>query len=651
MTKNHGYSKVTGMQTSVSKGKLLALFFMPVLFVFSAGAQTVRDTVLKAVDIKSTHKRSADTRINDFSPGQKITTIDSATLQQYQLQSLANVLTQQVPVYVKSYGFNGLATLNFRGSSSAQSAVYWNGVPIQNAALGVADVSTLPVLLMNKVNIVYGGSAALWGSGNVGGALVVENDVPVFDSCRHSLAVSLGSGSFGQYMGGIKGSFATRRWYFGSSLFGQSAQNDFPYTDNTGSERTINNSKLQSVAALVQAAYEIDATSTVGLYAWYQRYDREIPETLTDPYSVKKQIDGSARLLLNWDKQARSGVWYAKASFINDAIDYTDSAVAIHSSFTVHQYFHEVGWKRQLGNGLLMVFAPAQVGWLDVLPGQTKQQTRWALAAAYEHKLLANRVNIAGNLRAELVNDKKILLPGVNAAFAITNWLSVRANAQRTYRVPTLNELYYFPGGNANLKPEQGWAGDAGYTVKLRVGDVRLYHDAAVYGRDIHDWIIWLGNAVWTPYNIAEVYSRGIETENKITYNIGELRLHAGLNTAYTLATTTASYAYNDGSIGKQIPYAPRYHAIANIGAGYRRLYFNYNHTYTGYRFYTTDESAYLLPYNTGNVQVMYTAEVAKHVAQLTAQCNNIWNEHYQVVANRPMPGINWQAGIQVQLF
>jgi iron complex outermembrane receptor protein len=84
-------------------------------------------------------------------------------MQQYQMQSLANLLTQQVPVFVKSYGFNGLATLNFRGSSSAQSAVYWNGIPIQNAALGIADVSTLPVAFMQKVNIVYGGFGCLMG--------------------------------------------------------------------------------------------------------------------------------------------------------------------------------------------------------------------------------------------------------------------------------------------------------------------------------------------------------------------------------------------------------------------------------------------------------------------------------------------------------
>src|ERR1043165_3827875 len=96
--------------------------------------------------------------------------------------ALSTLLSQQMPVFVKSYSFNGLATLHFRGASAAQSQVLWNGVPIQNASLGVADVSTMPVLFMNKVSVVYGGSGALLGSGNVGGALLLENEQPLFDT-------------------------------------------------------------------------------------------------------------------------------------------------------------------------------------------------------------------------------------------------------------------------------------------------------------------------------------------------------------------------------------------------------------------------------------------------------------------------------------
>ena len=637
-----------------------ALFSM-LLFSFNEIiAQSKTDSTLREVKIHSKHKISNDTRLNDFSPGQKVKTIDSVTLQQYQMQSMANLLSQQVPVFVKSYGFNGLATLNFRGSSAAQSAVLWNGIPVQNAALGIADVSELPVSLMNRVNIVYGGSAALWGSGNVGGALLLENDAPVFDTNKRRLSVNAVSGSFGQYAGGISGMISGQRWYFSGNIFTQTAQNNYPYANEAGMTANMPNSKLSSDAVLFKGAYKSDAHNVVSLTGWYQQYSREIPPDLLETYSVKHQTDGALRLLADWNNQTGSNKWYAKSSLIRDEISYTDSAILLHTHNVVYQYYQETGWKKELTSlGRILLFIPLQVSWLPQQGGiKAKQQDKVAMAGAWDIKQFNNRLDIAVNARAErIINNgdslvqKTVFLPGANASCSLFQWLQLRANAQYTYRTPTLNELYYFPGGNINLKPERGWSEDAGYTVNRKTGRLSFYHDASFFNRDIHDWIIWLGGAIWTPHNIAEVHSRGIETENSVTYTFGNWRFHLGLNTAYVLATTMASYIYNDGSIGKQIPGAPRYNGQANIGFSYRLLTFNYNHTYTGYRFTTTDESEYLLPYQTGNVQLMYKLWISKRPITLTGQCNNIWNEHYQVVAYRTMPGINWLLGISADII
>jgi len=640
--------------TRIFKIIVSAAFTTMLLLIFIAGTSAqIKDTTLNEIKIKSKHHVSSDTRINDFSPGQKVKTIDSATLQQYQLQSMASLLTQQVPVFVKSYGFNGLATLNFRGSSSAQSQVLWNGVPIQNAALGIADVSTLPVLFMNKVNVVYGGSAALWGSGNVGGALLIENESPVFDTGIHTLSFSGGTGSYSQYLGGLKGSIADRHWYFSANIFAQSALNDFAYTNANGQKINMPNDKLQSAAGLLQAAYKISDRNIISLSAWYQQYNREIPPALFETYSVKKQLDGSLRLLADWNRQTGSNTFYAKSSFIQDNVQYNDNAVMLNTNNTVNQYYQEIGWKKQLYQyGQLLLFVPVQLSWMT-LPDThtTEDQNRIALAGAYDYKLFHNRLDVVANARGEVINGQQIFLPGADASFAITNWLIVRANAQRTYRTPTLNELYYDPGGNPSLLPERGWNEDAGYTVKIKLGNFTLYHDLSVFNRDIHNWIIWLGGAVWTPHNIAEVHSRGVETENYISYQLGKWTFHLGVNTSYVLATTVSSYIYNDGSVGMQIPYTPRYNGQANIGFAFKNLTINYNHTYTGYRFITTDESEYLLPYQTGNLQLMYNTEICRHAMQLIGQCNNIWNQQYQVVADRPMPGINWQAGFKIMIL
>lgn len=638
----------------------LTIVFIMFCCANTAYAQSLGDTVrskgtLKEATIKDARKKNGDTKAGEFAPGQKITTIDTTTLQQYKMESIATLLTQQVPVFVKSYGFNGLATLSFRGASAAQSAVYWGGVPIQNAALGIADVSTLPVMFMDNVQLIYGGSSALYGSGNVGGALLLDDNM----AAGHSLWVNASTGSFGQYAGGIDVHAQWKKWRFSVKGLLQVADNDFSYTDNTGKEVKTTNSHLQGKAAMANAAYTIANAGVLGFSAWVQQYDREVPPALFEMHSDKKQVDGSVRLRAKWNSMvSKKNRWDITSSFTKDDIHYTDNAILLNTSGTVYQYFQEVRWTRALNKyGSVTLFTPLQVAWMNApVTNLLKQQNKAALAGAYDIKLLHNRLNIAVNVRAESVDSvgfasnlsKAFLLPGADAAYRLTNWLTIRANVQKTYRVPTLNELYYYPGGNSTLKPEQGWNEDGGYAVNFTYNKWTVHHDVSVFNREIHDWIIWLGGAIWTPHNIAEVHSRGAETENRIAYTTGKWKLHLGLNTAYVLSTTVSSYLYNDGSIGKQIPYTPRYNGQLNIGFTYNRLYLNYNHTYTGYRYTVADESVYLPPYQTGNVQAMYSTNIKKHPLQLTTQCNNIWGVHYTVVASRPLPGVNFLCGVRV---
>lgn len=636
------------------------------LFFFSDVHAQITDT-LKSVEIQGKQDKTNDVKINTYAPGQLTYTIDKQTLEQYKFQNMASMLSQQVPVFVKSYGLNNVATLNFRGASAAQSQVYWNGVPIQNAALGIADVSLLPVSLMNKVNVVYGSSAALLGSGNVGGALLVENDLPVYmdDSNSFRQSVSAVVGSYGQYQAGIKSELATKKFSASIDAFGQTAKNNFTYTDNKG-DHTMNNAQLQSGVGLFQAAYRPVDNQTITARVWYQQYYREIPPALFESSSVKNQRDESLRTMLEWKKTSYKTVrqLYAKLAYVRDYVWYRDTAVFVDSRNFTNQVYGEVGTEFAKGNHELLVFTPVQFSWIDrVTQNDRFNQNRYALALAYKWRTLGNKLQLSASARGEVVNDNSFLLPGINAAYKVNKYLSLRANVQRTYRVPTLNELYYSPGGNPSLKPEQGWNEDVGYTVTVReyIPDsapynvyiaadksrkLALTHSLSLYNRVIKDWIIWLGGAIWTPHNIASVHSRGLQTENTFTYRLGAVKLHLMVNAAYTLASTTESYLPGDGSIGKQIPYTPLYNAQGNIGATWKRLYVNYNHIYTGLRYVTTDESFLLPAYTLGNLQVNYSFPLGNNTLQVIAQCNNIWNVRYMVVNARPMPGVNWLAGV-----
>lgn len=620
------------------------------LFCFAQANAQLADT-LKEIKVRAKRKVHVanDERVNTYSPGQTVVSIDSITLQQYRFQNMANLLSQQVPVFVKSYGLNNIATLNFRGASAAQSQVYWNGIPIQNAALGIADVSLLPVSLMNKVSVVYGSSSALWGSGNVGGALLVENDLPLFTDSgsilRHS--VSGVAASFGHYQAGLKSTLATKKLVLSLDAFGQSAKNNFLYDDNAGASRRMDNVQLQSGVGMLQAAYKINDKQTITARGWYQQYYREIPPALFESNSVKNQRDESLRLMLDWKRNGNTTRTWVKAAYIRDIVWYEDSSVNIVSRNYTNQVYAEAGIDHRLNeHHKLMLFTPIHLSWIDrTVQGDSYRQNRFALAGAYLYTSLGDRLNVSVNGRAEVIDSMQVLLPGINASYDITHWLQVRVNVQRTFRMPTLNELYYNPGGNPALKPEKGWNQDAGYTMNIK-RTLTVQHSLSVYNRVINDWIIWFGGAIWTPHNIATVHSRGLQTENCFQYKVGNVIVHLCLNGSYTLATTIASYQPGDGSIGMQIPYTPYYNGQGNAGITWKRLYLNYNHTYTGLRYITIDQS-YKLPYYTqGNLQVMYAQPIGSNKLQFTAQCNNVFDARYMVVNGRPMPGVNWLVGV-----
>lgn len=605
-------------------------------------------------EVKIRHKKtgtnSQDGRLKSFASGMKILAIDSALIAQYQQHSLGILLSQQVPVFIKSYGINSMATLNFRGSSAAQSQVIWNGIPLNSASSGITDVSTLSVGNFDQIHIVYGGSSSLLGTGNVGAALLLDNhfEKPV-NSKKWTSKLGAELGSFGQTKWSFQEQFAGKKWFLSAKVMQQQANNNFGYQTEQNIWKKMNNAVLHSSSALMNIGYKIDQQTSIRFSIWHQQFHREIPPALFEQYSVKKQTDKALRIFLGFDKEFKSSMkLYAKTAYIEEDMHYEDASILMRNQNKVQQFYQELGWKKSMRHQQeLLIFAPITIAWMrQQLDTITRYQNRFAIAAAYSIKALKEKLHYALNARFETINATNIFLTGTNARFTVHPFVQLRANLQKSYRAPTLNEWYFQPGGNVNLKPEKGWNADAGYELTMPLkNNILLKHDLSMFNRNIQDWILWYGGSIWTPHNIAKVHSRGIESFNSLHWKSGDWQTHLGLNSSFVLATTIESHQANDGSIGKQIPYSPRYNGQALVGFSFKKISCKYNHTYTGYRFVTTDESQYVAPYHTGNIFAAYDLDLKKTRLQINIQCNNLWNEKYQVVHLRPMPLRNWAMG------
>ncbi len=637
----------------------LALVFL-CLLTNDVAAQLTSDT-LEAAEVRARREMDMKER---FVQGTSVTSIDKNILKIYRQESLADLLLANSTAFVKSTGLATFATLSLRGASAAQSAVYWEGIPLMNGATGTADISTLPVSMLQSVSVDYGASAALWGSGNVGGAVMLHDDQPAFNVAHATNGEArLRIGSFGQLS--TSGRLSVQRHRVFISVNGEAvgAENDFPIKDERGQSFITQNARQRSYNAAATLGWRPASRDMLTARYWQYGYTRQIPRALFEARSVKEQADAGFRAMLHWqhaDKALRFNS-YVKAALFGAYFSYADSSIGLTSALRSRQAFVEGGWNRKVyKSGSLMLFAPLQYLWLPDVAGQPSQ-TRAAIAGAFAMSALREkyspynyRLHPSISFRLESFDGKLIPLPGANVAFDLRRDFSLRANAQYTYRAPTLNELHFNPGGNQDLKPERGWSFDGGWEWRkeLRCNAVNLQfrQSASVYTRYIRDWIIWLGGAIWTPHNLAAVHSRGLELDNALSGHKGPLQWRIGLDAAYTRSTVTESTLPGDNSIGRQIPYVPLSTLTGTVMLSRKDLSVFWNTMLAGHRYVTSDESEQLPAYSVSNLRVSYDWRLRKSTFFTQLSVNNIFNTQYAVVVYRPMPGISWALSIGLRL-
>jgi vitamin B12 transporter len=393
----------------------------------------------KLQEVKIRHKKngtnSQDGRLKSFASGMKILAIDSALIAQYQQHSLGVLLSQQVPVFIKSYGINSMATMNFRGSSAAQSQVIWNGIPLNSASSGITDVSTLSVGNFDQIHIVYGGSSSLLGTGNVGAALLLDNhfEKPV-NSKKWTSKLGAELGSFGQTKWSFQEQFAGKKWFLSAKVMQQQANNNFGYQTEQNIWKKMNNAVLHSSSALMNIGYKIDQQTSIRFSIWHQQFHREIPPALFEQYSVKKQTDKALRIFLGFDKEFKSSMkLYAKTAYIEEDMHYEDASILMRNQNKVQQFYQELGWKKSMRHQQeLLIFAPITIAWMrQQLDTITRYQNRFAIASAYSIKALKEKLHYALNARFETIKCDKHFLTGTNARFTVHPFVQLRANLQK----------------------------------------------------------------------------------------------------------------------------------------------------------------------------------------------------------------------------
>ena len=273
-----------------------------------------------------------------------------------------------------------------------------------------------------------------------------------------------------------------------------------------------------------------------------------------------------------------------------------------------------------------------------------------------------DRLGLSVVLRQEMYGDRWApLIPAffVDGLVSSAGNVMLKASVSRNHRFPSLNDLYFLPGGNPDLRSEKGWTYDAGATFDISGGSAvpfTLGGGITWFDSRIDDWIIWLPTpkGFFSPRNVKKVHAYGIEARLNLA-----LEPFKGwvfdLNGTYSWTPSVnvgEPMSPADKSVGKQLPYVPRHSASLTGRVSWRSWSFLYKWAFYSRRFTMSSNdntiSGSLPPYYISNISLARNFSFRPLDLQLRLAVNNLFNEDYLSVLSRPMPGINFEFFISV---
>ncbi len=611
--------------------------------------------------------------------GMKETKLDTLILAQKINLSLSDLLSENTPVFIKNHGRGALSTASFRGTAPSHTKVVWNGMPLTNPMAGMVDFSLIPVYVIDEISLNHGTASIVDGSGGLGGSVNISNSVDWNDKFNLKYLQSVGSyNSFDEY---LSVSAAWKKISLKTRLYHTYSKNDFTFINrgigdiNPETGEIVNPLDTNSSAdyikygVLQEFYYRPNMKNLISAKYWGQFSDRTIPRATSyegpDNSNLNSQQDIDHKLVLNWTYLKEksklsilggysgkdllytlmnnvSGVGYYPAIY---SVSHNDT----YSGDVKYQYQFNENYSFSAGSN----YSYNSVSSVDTVVNGGYDVFRSEISSFIN--LSANpisKLNINFILRQNIVDTDFIpIIPyfGLDYRILEDHDLIFKANVARNYNVPSLHDLYWQPGGNPELLPEEGISYEAGLEYRKNLDKFSLASEITAYHSDINNWILWLPSfrGYWEPRNIDKVISQGFEINAKLDFRIKMFKF--SIIGAYSY-TSSKNYGdplvWGDESYGKQLVYVPLHSGNLLARVMFRGFYFSFQHNSYSERFTTSTNNItqrdWLYPYFMNDVIFGWHTTFDKMNFSTEFKVYNLFNETYHSVLYRPMPGRNY---------
>lgn len=606
--------------------------------------------------------------------GTMTTHIDTLVLQMLKTRTLSELLSSYTPVFIKSYGRGSSASASFRGTSPSHTQVYWNGLRVNSLMQGDFDFSLFPVYFIDDISLQHGGSSLQSGSGALGGSVLINNKADWAD--RFSIRYVQTLESFNTDKEYLNLGFGNGKIQFKTRVFSDRSKNDFPFF-NYGvlpMHETVQKNAAYTKMGLLQEVYSRFNNQTVSAKLWAYQSDRGLSQLMSFEGDARKETrnDQNIRAVLSWKvvKEESKVEWlagmnmsrlkYFRSSNESNFVNFDTRNKE--SSFT-NQLSYDWNPKETLNFNWSLNASYSRVSSFNYVKkeGYIKDQLALSLLNSAHIQMLPDWA-VSFLFRSEWYDGRLIgFIPSFGTEYCLdkSHFSSFKMNLSRNYHQPNLNDLYSIPGGNPNLKPEDGFSGDLAYAFTKVEGGSTFSYQIAGFASLIDNWIEWGPARSGADYpeaiNIMKVFARGAEiqaSEQILTANGIQFNLMG--NYSYTATSNIDAVPSVDESRGKQLIYIPKHKANIFAEADFKSCYLKINAPFTGKRYTSSNnaESDYekvLNPYWLVNLSIGNKLDWKRLQADVSLNVENLTNKDYMAILYRPMPGRYYSLTVQIQ--
>lgn len=419
-----------------------------------------------------------------------VTVLERDDIVARQANDLPALLAQLPGISVARSGGRGqLSSVFVRGGETKHTLVLIDGVRSGSATAGAKSLAMLPLELIEKIEVIRGPRAALYGSDALAGVIAITTRRP------SQLEVNVAAGSYGQVSSDVHVSRQQGDLQLKASV-GASQADGFNVQPALDPDKDGYDQKYVKFAADYQTAWgtwSAQADVVSGSYQFDTSWgDEDQSDTLNRTY------------LLGWHLQ--SGHWLHQVQLNRQLDSDTTFGSQTRNPFVTERDELNYQATTELTENLNLL---AGFNWyqesvdksITVYDKLSRTNRAVFTGLNFEHQAFSLSTAVRRDDASEYgINTTWQLAAG----YQITEQWLVRASRGTSFKAPTFNDLY-FPGfSNQDLRPEQSKAGE----LAVSYSDKALQLSLAWFNRNVTDLIQFV---VTQPENVAQADIEGIE--------------------------------------------------------------------------------------------------------------------------------------------